>query len=233
MTYSEAINFYSNRIVGGSNAVSGQFPYQVSLRDSLFYHFCGGSIINTRWILTSAHCIEGRTPLQLYIVTGSTLLNGGTSYRCSNIINHEKYDNETHFNDIAVVQSATTIITGTNVQPIQLIYRNIQSGTLVVSGWGSVTNIHGPTTNNLKYLYTSVISYVSCENRIKINEDSVCTLAAAGKGMCTGDSGGPLVMPGEGLVGVGSYVVFECGFGYPDVFSSVYYHRNWIIANTK
>ena len=48
---------WEGRIVGGSQASPGQFPYQVSLRSSTNSHFCGGSIINARYILTAAHVI--------------------------------------------------------------------------------------------------------------------------------------------------------------------------------
>lgn len=53
----------SNRIVGGNSASFGAYPYQVSLRNTSSYghsgHFCGGSLISERWILTSAHCVVG------------------------------------------------------------------------------------------------------------------------------------------------------------------------------
>lgn len=47
------------RIVGGSTAATGAAPYQVSLRSASNSHFCGGTIITTRTILTAAHCLVG------------------------------------------------------------------------------------------------------------------------------------------------------------------------------
>ena len=44
-------------IVGGSDAASNEIPWIVSLATTS--HFCGGSIVNSRTILTAAHCIDG------------------------------------------------------------------------------------------------------------------------------------------------------------------------------
>lgn len=66
------------RIIGGQNAEDGQFPYQVSLRTKLSNkHFCGGSIISSRFILTAAHCSEGITskPLFVFAAIGSVRRN--------------------------------------------------------------------------------------------------------------------------------------------------------------
>lgn len=44
------------RIVGGYEVDIADFPYQVSLQRG--GHFCGGSIIGEKWIITAAHCTE-------------------------------------------------------------------------------------------------------------------------------------------------------------------------------
>ena len=51
-----------NRIVGGTEATPGEFPYQISFQKIGFdksWHYCGGSIYNEYWIITAGHCVEG------------------------------------------------------------------------------------------------------------------------------------------------------------------------------
>lgn len=45
------------RIVGGTEMDITDAPYQVSLQ-RFNRHFCGGSIISNKWVLTAAHCTE-------------------------------------------------------------------------------------------------------------------------------------------------------------------------------
>ena len=48
------------RIYGGRETCEGCIPWQVSLhamKDWSPYAFCGGSIIDARFILTAAHCV--------------------------------------------------------------------------------------------------------------------------------------------------------------------------------
>ncbi|XP_035704286.1 serine protease 27 [Folsomia candida] len=50
-----------NRIVGGEDAIKNEFPWLVALVEAgTRQPFCGGSIINDRFILTAGHCFKGR-----------------------------------------------------------------------------------------------------------------------------------------------------------------------------
>lgn len=54
---------FDSRIVGGYDATYNAVPWTASIRyipsDGVFGlgHFCGGSLINNRTILTAAHCL--------------------------------------------------------------------------------------------------------------------------------------------------------------------------------
>lgn len=58
------------RVLGGSTATQGEFPWQVSLQSSRG-HFCGGSILDERHILTAAHCVEGKSSPYFKVVAGA------------------------------------------------------------------------------------------------------------------------------------------------------------------
>lgn len=44
-------------IIGGADAVHGQFPWQVILFYEDIFFACGGSLIQPNWVLTAAHCV--------------------------------------------------------------------------------------------------------------------------------------------------------------------------------
>ena len=49
-----------NRINGGFEAVPSSWPWQVSFRDYYDGHFCGGTLISSRWVISAAHCFYDR-----------------------------------------------------------------------------------------------------------------------------------------------------------------------------
>lgn len=44
------------RIVGGFEAIPHSWPWQVYITDDTFV--CGASIIDNRWLITAAHCVQ-------------------------------------------------------------------------------------------------------------------------------------------------------------------------------
>ncbi|KXJ70761.1 hypothetical protein RP20_CCG022542 [Aedes albopictus] len=229
---------WEGRIVGGQNAASGQFPYQVSLRSSTNMHFCGASIINNRWVLSAAHCTVGRTLANTRVVVGThLLLSGGLAHSSSRIINHGSYNSNTWANDVSLVQTASVIFFNTLAQPIGLGVNHILTASgAVVSGWGQLGANTG-IPNNLQWLRTNIISVAECRSRhsvansARIFDNTICTLSPAGQGMCMGDAGGPLVHGGllQGIVSWG----IPCGLGFPDVLARVSSHRTWILNNAN
>jgi hypothetical protein len=49
--------YRSGRVVGGEDAVPGEWCWQVALINSLNQYLCGGALIGTQWVLTAAHCV--------------------------------------------------------------------------------------------------------------------------------------------------------------------------------
>jgi secreted trypsin-like serine protease len=83
----------TGRAVGGANVNLGQVPFMASLRSLTNVHFCGGSILSNRWILTAATCTIGRAINSINIQVGTVTLNaGGVTHRSGNITQHPLFD---------------------------------------------------------------------------------------------------------------------------------------------
>lgn len=66
-------------IVGGTEVTTNtQYPFMATVRDLFNSLMCGGTIINSRYVLTAAHCVADEQ--QVRVVVGSNLLSGGTTY---------------------------------------------------------------------------------------------------------------------------------------------------------
>lgn len=234
---------WSGKIVGGTTAYMGQFPYQVSLRrtrDVKTKHVCGGSIYNKKWIITAGHCLLYFDAVhEASIVVGIVDLESeGISYKAEKLFVHPGFDKVLKMNDIGLVQTKKPIEFDLNVQSIPLGFAFAKPNIVAVtSGWGRIT-IQGARTTYLQYLNVTIMDNDDCRQGHRLSKRAVfiydnvmCSQNGKMRGTCNGDSGGPLVANGE-LIGVVSWGI-RCAIGLPDVFTRISEHAKWIEMSTK
>merc|ERR1711936_51395 len=229
-----------NRIVGGTRAQRGAYPWQISLQ-TFGSHSCGGSILNENWILTAAHCFLSSPWAWSYtVVVGEHNRNvrqgSEQSIDVAQIIKHPDYSgaDPSDPHDIALIRLAKPINLNSNYAnkiclpgPRDTFTSNNDCW---LSGWGMTSGTSPPATT-LMNVKLSVPSNSDCNWRwlFKIQDGMVC--AGGGKvGGCRGDSGGPLVgRKGSNYVQVG---VVSWGSGMcveqPTVFTRVTSYLPWI-----
>lgn len=220
------------RIVGGTDAPEGWAPYQVSIMNTFGEHVCGGSIIAEHWILTAAHCLDW--PIQyLKIVTGTNdYTKPGAEHLVDAAKKHSGHDNPIYHNDIALIHTATPIVFNERTQPAKLASeQSLKSGDKVtLTGWGS-NRAWGRYLTQLQKIDLAYLEHDSCKAKVRnaswLGDGHICSFTKEGEGSCHGDSGGPLVDANQTLVGVVNWGE-ACALGYPDVYASVSYYRNWI-----
>ncbi|NXJ76395.1 TMPS2 protease, partial [Trogon melanurus] len=236
-----------SRIVGGSGAVLGQWPWQVSLHveDT---HICGGSIITRQWIVTAAHCVEGRysDPYSWRVYAGilyqdEMLFKNG--YKVQQIISHPDYDTDSKDNDVALMKLETPLTFTDTIRPVCLPNPGMMfepNQQCWISGWGAESQ-GGKTSNNLNYVTVPLIERSRCNSIFIYNGMILPTMICAGYlsggiDSCQGDSGGPLVTNKNSvwwLVGDTSWGTGCASPNRPGVYGNMTVFADWIYKNMQ
>ncbi|KYN12579.1 Chymotrypsin-2 [Trachymyrmex cornetzi] len=220
-------------IVGGTNALDGAHPYMVSLRRNNVSHFCGGSIISKRYILTAGHCLiqftDSKSLKNVTVHAGTNRLNeSGYVYIPEEAIVHPDYEPDLIFNDIGLLRLKTDIQYNKLVQPISIAKTNsvLVGDACFLTGWGTLTYL-GELPDKLQKLNLKVYSQSKCKSLfLTVRSSQICAFSQIGEGACHGDSGSPLVANGI-QIGLSSYVR-PCARGFPDVYTRVFSFANWL-----
>eukprot|EP00111_Clytia_hemisphaerica_P002747 TCONS_00007727-protein len=238
-----------SRVVGGKDAKAHSWPWQIGLHRNGGF-MCGGSIINSRWVVTAAHCVNGMSLLTTNFTVklgdhDRRINEGEQIIKVSKAVVHYSYENsrESKFdNDIALLQLEQPIKFGRNVQPVCLPSQGDApkvGSKCYITGWGKIGHQGGSHTI-LQQLGLTVQSKETCakhNSKIgKITDRMICAAnfdTTKNQSGCHGDSGGPFVCQNSN----GSWTLHGAvSWGSPkcdtkdaiSVFARVGQFRDWI-----
>ncbi|KAG8541806.1 hypothetical protein GDO81_028194, partial [Engystomops pustulosus] len=240
----------SGRIVGGTDALDGEWPWQVSLRYQ-GSHICGGSLISSQWVMSAAHCFKNSVnPYNVTVYLGTYRLSVPDNHtvvsNVSDIIVHPQYTSITGSRgDIALLKLSNPVTYTRYILPVCLPSVTFPCGTECwVTGWGAITyggNLPYPQT--LQKVMTPIIDRGTCDQLYHVGsytsssvtiilDDMICAGYKDGdKDSCQGDSGGPLVCKVQGAwyqAGIVSWG-YGCAAPYkPGVYTRVTAYTSWI-----
>ncbi|XP_072747963.1 trypsin-1 isoform X2 [Anoplolepis gracilipes] len=235
-----------NRIVGGVQTVVNQYPWMALLMyRGQFY--CGGTVINSRYVMTAAHCIDrfDGSKLTVRILEHNWNLTSESKtqdFKVEKTIKHSGYSTINYDNDIALIKLRDPIRFQGPMRPACLPEpgKTFAGEKGIVTGWGA-TKEGGSVSTYLQEVEVPIISNAECRATKypsrKITDNMLCAgYIQGGKDSCQGDSGGPLHIEKNGVyyvIGVVSWGEGCAQPGYPGVYCRGNRYLTWIAYNTK
>ncbi|XP_065673499.1 serine protease 1 isoform X2 [Hydra vulgaris] len=200
-------NFKTNkRIVGGINAEENEFPWQAiikwnvgKMKDELV---CGGSLIDKRFVLTAAHCFSHSMKIEhYYVILGEHIQSENENKQRNDIkriIVHQKFDEITYNNDIALVELLSPAILNDSVNVISLpAFKDLErpNKMCTVTGWGQTNDQN--KAEILQKVNVPIVKFATCNGPLSYKKKLTSNMFCAGYingsfDACEGDSGGPL-----------------------------------------
>ena len=232
------------RILEGTDTSIDQHPWQVSISakfvtsDMVLAHICGGSWINSKTIITAAHCINNWTKEEvknklsiLYNVTDLSQAEFKTRVAIVDSVIHPNFKIEENFahNDIALIFVEEV----SDATPIQIVTRPIERNRMnlikqgdqidiTVTGWG-FTEEFGKKYKRLQQAELPWQQQKTCNLKQAYNGKVLSTMLCGGERMggpdaCDGDSGGPASITDSGIPYLVGIVSMGTGCGRPFKF---------------
>jgi prostasin len=236
----------SPQVVGGEEAPEGSYPFIVSL-DYYGQHFCAGSILDDRHILTAGHCVQAVSSAnQIRVKAGKHNIkrteNTEQTVQVEKGFVHENYKGGVGPYDIALLKLSSPLKLNNRVQPIRLPSAGSEpTGEAWLCGWGSTSTTRVPKMpDNLQHVKMEYLDRQTCYEAVlrltgssPVHKTNICTGPLYDQiSACSGDSGGPLISRnGQEAIqtGIVSWGIIPCGTaGAPSVYAKVSEFNDWI-----
>ncbi|XP_046403648.1 serine proteinase stubble-like [Ischnura elegans] len=244
----------TKRIVGGSEARFGEFPWQAHIRIAGYQ--CGGVLVGRAHVATAAHCVHRARLRDITVFLGEhdTQNTGlyseplpGEARRVVKKVIHPEFQyrvTQPDRYDVALLRLSRPVSFRANIIPICLPAAGQDAlfrGRLgVVAGWGKTDTSYGKTGTNILHKATVPILrddeclrwHRSKNIRLQLHSEMFCAGHRDGHSdACLGDSGGPLVVLVDGrwtLAGITS-AGFGCAVDHqPGIYHKVTVTADWI-----
>lgn len=242
----------SLRIINGSDATSGEFPWIVALLsgdsgDAAGDQFCGGSLIDESYVLTAAHCVLSAQPSDISVIVGETDLPRTRGNRiAAKGFAFPPADPITGLvPDIALIKLQTKLIGNPTIPLLPPgLWDSLSPPELLgVLGWGTKDpeyNVYPVKLQKAKVKFFNDEQCSDALGRLFREEIELCAgipessnNAGDGVDTCYGDSGGPLYAERNGLpwlLGATSWG-FKCASKYPGVYAEAQSLYTWLTSH--
>ncbi|XP_018356722.1 PREDICTED: chymotrypsin-2-like isoform X2 [Trachymyrmex septentrionalis] len=208
-------------------------PYHVSLKLlSTEEHICSGAIIHKKYVITAANCLEDHDSADIVVDVGNNeLYIPENRYIAYSLIIHPHYNKTQNINDIGLINLTKEIGFNKYIKSIDLISydENFEGHVFITAHWRKFWSFN---LEHLQKINVTGFSQTSCGNTyLNITNKHICTIQMS-QDTCDEKFGRPLTYKGN-LVGIlGNMLSFgkwPCVVStLPDVFTKVYYYRQWI-----
>jgi len=240
------------RILYGSETPTNEYPWQISMWVDRS-HFCGGTLINTEWVVTAAHCVDlqyrnhfARVTVSLSDHNVNTFNETKNVFRkLKRVVRFPTYDENYLHGDLALLQFESPVVLSNTIRPACLPEDDLswEYRTAIITGWGytEVSRLLKPrpkTADILREAEVYILPQKLCERHspFPITGRMICTFKGP-QGVettCQGDSGGPLVVDNGTnrfvVVGATSFGVSTCEGPYPSMFARISTFLDFIYA---
>ncbi|XP_064471755.1 venom protease-like [Ornithodoros turicata] len=222
------------RIAGGRDANWSHWGWIAGILYSNNYEqYCGGALISNRYVITAAHCTDGKAASDMKVLLGRNDLNStaGRIFNVSRLRQHPDFQRDTLQNDIAILRLQQQARFDDNIRPICLpSSRDVTffGKRAHVAGWGSLFH-RGPSSPKLLEAELRIWNNTECQGVFPQRIINTFLCAGNRKGgvdSCQGDSGGPLIVKYHRkkqwfLAGVVSWGLGCASPGIPGVYTRV------------